>query len=111
MALIDEKCQPPRGDARPLSSKDAENLLREVPDWTLRGDRIERAFKFSDFKEAMRFVNHIAEAAEEEGHHPDIQISYNKVKLDLSTHKIGGLSRNDFILAAKIDALLGAAVA
>ncbi len=111
MALTDEKCQPPKSGTPPLSHKDAEILLREVPDWTLKDDRIERTFEFGDFIEAMRFVNHVAGAAQEEEHHPDIHISYNKVKLELSTHKIGGLSRNDFILASKIDALTGAAVA
>ena len=63
--------------------------------------------QFKDFKEAMKFVNKVAEAAEQEGHHPDIHIYYNKVRLELTTHKIKGLSENDFILAAKINALFG----
>jgi 4a-hydroxytetrahydrobiopterin dehydratase len=111
MGLTDPKCKPCTSDTPPLSHKDAEILLREFPDWTLKSDSIERTFKFADFKESMRFVNRVAEVAEEEGHHPDILISYNRVKLELSTHKIHGLSRNDFILASKIDESTETAVA
>jgi len=64
-------------------------------------------FKFKGFREAMGFVNKVADIAEEEGHHPDIWISWNRVKLTLTTHKIGGLSRNDFIVAAKVDRVAG----
>lgn len=64
---------------------------------------IEKRFKFKDFAEAMKFVNKAAEIAEEEGHHPDIKISWNRVTLQLTTHAIKGLSENDFIMAAKID--------
>jgi 4a-hydroxytetrahydrobiopterin dehydratase len=111
MALSDQKCEPCRSDTPPLSRQDAEILLRELPDWTLKDGSIEKMFQFDDFQEAMRFVNHVAAAAEEEGHHPDIHIFYNKVRLVLSTHKISGLSRNDFILASKVDAMTRAAVA
>jgi 4a-hydroxytetrahydrobiopterin dehydratase len=110
MALSDQKCEACGTNTPPLSRQDAQILLQEIPDWTLQDGSIDRMFAFADFKEAMRFVNHVAGAAEEEGHHPDIHIFYNKVRLVLSTHKIGGLSRNDFILAAKIDALNAAAV-
>jgi 4a-hydroxytetrahydrobiopterin dehydratase len=111
MALTHQKCEPCNSNTPPLSREDAQILLREIPGWTLQDGSIEKMFQFGDFKEAMRFVNHIAGMAEEEGHHPDIHIFYNKVRLVLSTHKIGGLSRNDFILASKIDALTEAAVA
>lgn len=67
------------------------------------GKLISKQFKFKDFKEAMVFVNKLADLAEEQGHHPNIKISYNKVKLELTTHAIGGLSLNDFIIAAKIE--------
>lgn len=80
-------------------------LSREIPLWNLKGQSIEKEFRFRDFKDSISFVNRIAEIAESEDHHPDIYISYNKVVLTLTTHKIGGLSRNDFILAAKIDRL------
>lgn len=67
------------------------------------GKKITKKFKFKNFKEAMAFINKVAELAESEGHHPDIFIFYNRVKFELSTHAIGGLSENDFILAAKIN--------
>lgn len=67
------------------------------------GKKIEKKFKFKDFKESMTFVNKVANLAESEGHHPDIEISYNKVEIKLSTHAIGGLSVNDFIMASKIE--------
>ncbi|MFW9806104.1 MAG: 4a-hydroxytetrahydrobiopterin dehydratase [Candidatus Thorarchaeota archaeon] len=83
-------------------------MLDVVPGWTkTRGeiDKIEKTFKFKDFNKAMMFVNKVAEIAEEQGHHPDILIQWNKVTLTLWTHAIKGLHDNDFILAAKIDEL------
>lgn len=90
----------------PLSEEEARVYLPEVPGWEMReGKSLRRRFRFKDFVEAMAFVNRVAAVAEEEGHHPDIFISYNRVRIDLSTHAIDGLSENDFILAAKIDRL------
>ncbi len=82
-------------------------LAAEVNGWTLVEDHksISREFTFKDFKEAMIFINKVADLAESEGHHPDIHCWWNKVKLELSTHAIGGLSNNDFILASKINRL------
>jgi 4a-hydroxytetrahydrobiopterin dehydratase len=76
-----------------------------VKSWTLSEKMLQREFKFKNFIEAMKFINQVAVIAEEEGHHPDIYVFYNKVKLQLTTHAIGGLSLNDFIVAAKVDAL------
>ena len=104
--LVEQKCVPCQAGEPPLSVAEAEALARETPRWALEDKAIERQFQFKDFVEAMGFVNGVARIAEEQGHHPDIHISWNKVRLTLSTHKIGGLSRNDFILAAKIDALV-----
>jgi len=106
MELKDEKCEPCREGTSPLSPEMAKELLRETPKWRLKGRSIEQEFKFEDFRKAIRFINRVADVAEEQGHHPDIYNSYNKVRLELWTHKIGGLSKNDFILAAKIDALV-----
>ncbi len=105
MKLREQNCEPCHSGTLPLSYQDAAALVQEIPQWKLRDNSIEREFKFRDFKEAMDFVNRVAKAANEEDHHPDIHIFYNKVRLELSTHKIRGLSKNDFILAAKIDAL------
>ncbi len=107
MKLTEEKCVPCRGDTRPLADEDIQILLKEIPQWMRKENTIERIFQFKDFREAMKFVNCAADAAEQENHHPDIHIYYSKVRIELSTHKINGLSRNDFILAAKIDELVG----
>ncbi len=87
----------------PLEEAKIKDLLMEIPLWSLKGGHLYRAFKFKNFAEAINFVNSTAKIAEDEGHHPDISIHYNKVELDLCTHAIKGLSDNDFILAAKID--------
>ncbi len=105
MSLTSEKCEPCNAGGTPLSAEEAGALAKDVPAWTLSDNEIVREWKFEDFRAAMAFVSQVADAAEAEGHHPDIFIHYNRVKLALSTKKIGGLSRNDFILAAKIDAL------
>ena len=91
-----------------MAPEEARQFLAGAPQWSLRenGTRLSRRFEFRDFLQAMEFVNRVARIAEEEGHHPDIAIHWNKVDLLLWTHKIGGLHENDFILAAKIDRLL-----
>ena len=106
--LAEKKCVPCRGGIPPLTEGAAGDLLTRTPGWALaeQGTRLQRRFEFQDFVEAMKFVNRVAEIAEQEGHHPDIAIHWNKVDLVLWTHKIGGLHENDFILAAKINRLL-----
>lgn len=92
-----------------MTEGEAKPYLEEVKDWKVISqngiDNIRREFKFKDFKEALAFVNKTGEIAEEEGHHPDIELGYGKVAVNLSTHAVGGLSTNDFIVAAKIDKL------
>lgn len=86
----------------------AEELKKQIdPEWMLVDDAhlLVREFRFADFAQAMAFANKVAAVAEEEGHHPDLNISWGSVGVELSTHAVGGLSENDFILAAKIDAL------
>jgi len=91
----------------PLTREVAERLRQQTPDWVFEedGKAVRRQFKLKDFKEAIAFVNAVAEVADAEDHHPDIFIRYRQVTFTLSTHAIGGLSENDFILAAKIDNL------
>lgn len=91
---------------KPFSRAEAQDYTDEVPSWILDADakKISKEFKFKDFIGAINFVERVADIAEMEGHHPDIHIKYNKVLLELTTHAIGGLSENDFIVAAKIDA-------
>jgi 4a-hydroxytetrahydrobiopterin dehydratase len=105
MALTDQKCVPCEGGMMPLTIQEAETLMKEVSGWTLSGDarKISREFKFKDFAGALAFANNVGAIAEDEGHHPDLTVKWGKVGIELSTHAIGGLSVNDFILAAKID--------
>jgi 4a-hydroxytetrahydrobiopterin dehydratase len=106
--LATKHCVPCEGGTKPMSRVEAEAYLASVPGWKLaEGEppKIARTLKFKDFAQAMRFVNRIAEVAEVEGHHPDFCVSWNRVKLELVTHAIGGLSENDFIMAAKINEL------
>lgn len=101
--LTKKKCVPCETGEGKLDTAKVKEYLKAVHDWFLIGDTIVREYKFRDFKESMSFVNRVADLAEEEGHHPDIFVSYNKVKLTLMTHAAGGLTENDFILAAKIN--------
>jgi 4a-hydroxytetrahydrobiopterin dehydratase len=89
-----------------LSAAQTAPLLSTVPSWQLENGELVRIFKFGDFRGSMSFVNQLAELAEEAGHHPDIDIRYNKVRLGLVTHDAGGLTLKDFDLAAKIDELV-----
>ncbi len=104
--LLNKKCIPCEGGVLPFDKEQAEKYLAELSLWALdeKGTGISKEYKFKDFIEAINFVDKVAKIAEEEGHHPDIHVFYNKVLLNLSTHSIGGLSENDFILATKIDA-------
>jgi 4a-hydroxytetrahydrobiopterin dehydratase len=105
--LTKKKCVPCEGGDKPLLPDEYGAYLRsELTDWTdVFKKKIEKEYKFKDFKEAMAFINKVGKIAEEEGHHPDIFLhNYRFVKLTLMTHAIGGLSENDFILATKIDA-------
>jgi 4a-hydroxytetrahydrobiopterin dehydratase len=104
--LAKKKCRPCEGGVEPLSAEKSREMAREVPGWEIAGsDIIRREFIFDDFRQAQAWLNNVADIAESEDHHPDIQWSYNKVTVELTTHAIGGLSENDFILAAKINEL------
>ena len=89
-----------------LKAQDIKEWLKKLPEWELDKKHIERTFEFDDFTQAMEFVNGVAEIAEEEDHHPDIDIRYNKVRVALSTHSEGGLTELDFEVAEKIDTLV-----
>lgn len=106
--LASKKCVPCEGGVAPLLKEQADPYLAQVLGWKLSEDakKISKNFEFKDFKESMAFVNKVADIAEAEGHHPDIFVFYNKVSMELWTHAIGGLSENDFIMAAKINQLL-----
>ena len=103
--LASKKCVPCEGGVPSLQEKEIGKYLSQLKNtWDVEGNKkIRHEFRFKNFVEAMQFVNKIAHMAEEEGHHPNIYISYNKVVIELWTHAIDGLSLNDFILAAKIE--------
>ncbi len=105
MDLAQKKCVPCEGGAEPLTEMEAKAMLTHTPTWKLSDDikKISKEFKVKDFVAAMDFANKITPIAESEGHHPDLTVSWGKVKVELTTHAIHGLSENDFILAAKID--------
>jgi len=108
MDLTKQKCKPCEGGVKPYDAAHIKERLKDLTtSWDVVDDHsIKRSFEFKDFKEAMAFINRVAELAESEGHHPDIHCFWNKVILGLWTHAIDGLSINDFIMARKIEELL-----
>lgn len=109
-ALAEKSCTPCRGGVPPLSREAAEEYRRQAPDWTLADEatRIERTYRFRNFREAFGFVGQAAALAEAEGHHPDICFGWGYATVSLRTKKIKGLHENDFIMAAKLDRLAAA---
>ncbi len=102
--LTEKHCVPCEVGTQPFDLETINRLLPMVCKWKLEDTtKIVRSFKFKNFIESMRFINEVAQLAEAEGHHPDIFVSYSYVRINLTTHNIGGLSENDFIVAAKID--------
>ena len=106
MHLTQKKCIPCEAGTPPLDEAKANELLQEIKDWELKNGHLYKKIKFRNFIETMKFLNKVAEVAEEEGHHPDFFVHYNKIEFEIWTHAINGLSENDFILAAKIDNLV-----
>ena len=108
MSLKEKKCKPCEGGMPPLTNEQEDTLKKEIPQWTLLRDdvhKLVRTFKFKDFNQSIAFVNAVADIAEQEGHHPNMCIVFNKVTLELFTRAINGLSENDFIIATKVDDL------
>lgn len=104
--LADKKCVPCRGGVEALKGADLEQLHKQVRQWrVVEEHRLQREFRFPDFKKALEFVNRVGEVAEQEGHHPDILLAWGKAEITIWTHKINGLTESDFIMAAKIDRL------
>lgn len=105
MALAMETCTPCKkaDEELRLDPRTAENLLEQLDNWVIEGNAIVRRLPFKNFVDALAWVNRAGAIAEEAGHHPDITFGWGYVEVKLTTHSIGGLSRNDFILAAKID--------
>lgn len=107
MALANEKCVPCRGGVPALKGEELRTLAGELGnDWRVVNEHhLEREYRFPDFAAALAFTNEVGALAEEEGHHPDICLGWGKASITIWTHKVDGLTRSDFVLAAKIDAL------
>jgi len=105
VTLVEKTCTPCRGGIPPLTPQEAEALLAQAPEWVLMDEarRIERTFRFGNFRDALAFVQRVGELAE--GHHPDVSFGWGYATVSLRTKKIKGLHENDFIMAAKIDRL------
>lgn len=106
-ALAERKCVPCEKGAKPLPAQRAKELLREISGWKIEQDRLLwRELVLKDFAEAVRLIQEIARIAEAEDHHPDLHLTaYRRLAIELTTHSVGGLTENDFVLAAKIEAL------
>jgi 4a-hydroxytetrahydrobiopterin dehydratase len=105
MELTQKKCVACEGDVPPLNKVEADVLLKQTPGWKVSDDAksLSKEYKFKNFAEALAFTDKVGAIAESEGHHPDIEMGWGYVRIKLSTHAIGGLSENDFIVAAKVN--------
>src|SRR5260370_31512840 len=106
--LADKTCVPCRGGVPPLGGDELRRLSAQLPDWKVvpvgeDAHHIQKSFLFPDFRKGLDFVNRVGEVAEEQGHHPDLCLTWRKVDVSIYTHKIRGLTDSDFILGAKID--------
>lgn len=103
-SLQEKQCRPCAKGTRPLAKPEVAELLDQVQGWSVVDDHhLLKAFVFPDFVTALDFVNRVGEIAEVEAHHPELRLSWGRAEIEIFTHSVGGLSENDFILAAKID--------
>jgi 4a-hydroxytetrahydrobiopterin dehydratase len=105
MSLAQEKCIPcVKGEGK-LAVREVEQLLATLPNWVVEGSKLITRINFKNFVEALAYVNRLGALAEEQGHHPDISFGWGYAEIALTTHDAGGITRNDFIMAAKVDTL------
>jgi 4a-hydroxytetrahydrobiopterin dehydratase len=104
--LTSRKCRPCEGGVAPLTRSEIDNLLKQLSGWEYVNGVIAKTYAFKDYHQTMAFVNATAWISHREDHHPDLGVGYNRCRVEYHTHAIGGLSDNDFICAAKIDALV-----
>lgn len=105
--LTQKSCKPCEGGVPPLSEDEISKYLAQLNGWTYASGEIGKIYRFKDYYQTMAFVNATAWISHHEDHHPDLEVGYNQCRVRYSTHAIKGLSENDFICAAKVDALLG----
>lgn len=107
--LAQQTCEPCNAKTPPVTGEEAARMHREIPAWRLERKRLVRDWTLKDFQAALDLANEIGRLAEEEQHHPDLHLTeFKRLRVELTTHAISGLSRNDFVLAAKVDQLAGA---
>ena len=103
--LATRKCKPCEGGVAPLDAQQTQQMLRGIQGWAVENGRLAKSYSFQNYYQTMAFVNAMAWISHREDHHPDLAVGYNKCRVEYVTHAIGGLSENDFICAAKCDAL------
>ena len=103
--LLQKRCKPCEGGTVPYNAEQTKEMLANLKAWMVEDGRLVKLYLFKNYHETMAFVNALAWISHREDHHPDLQVGYNKCRVEYSTHAIGGLSENDFICAAKADAL------
>ena len=106
LELRAKHCKPCEQGTPPLDAARVDGLLNDLPGWETTGVEISKTYRFKNYYETMAFVNAIAWVSHREDHHPDLEVGYNRCRVRYSTHSVGGLSENDFICAAKVEALL-----
>jgi 4a-hydroxytetrahydrobiopterin dehydratase len=104
--LAAKKCKPCEGGVAPLTAEQAKDMMRMLKGWMLEDGKLVKVYPFTNYYQTMAFVNALAWISHREDHHPDLKVGYNQCRVEYWTHAIGGLSENDFICAAKADALL-----
>jgi len=105
--LLQKRCKPCEGGVAPYDDQQVKEMLAQLKAWIVEDGKLVKLYPFRNYHETMAFVNALAWISHREDHHPDLQVGYNKCRVEYSTHAIGGLSENDFICAAKADALFG----
>jgi 4a-hydroxytetrahydrobiopterin dehydratase len=103
--LTNKQCKPCEGGVPPLSQDEINALMQQLDGWSQHGQLIGKTFEFKNYYQTLAFVNAVAWVSHREDHHPDLSVGYNKCRVEYTTHAIDGLSENDFICAAKVDAL------
>lgn len=103
--LATRRCKPCEGGVAPLTPDEVALLIKQLKGWQFAGGEIVKTYSFRNYHETMAFVNATAWISHREDHHPDLTVGYNQCRVEYHTHAIGGLSENDFICAAKVDAL------
>jgi len=104
-SLTNRKCKPCEGGMAPYSEKQSREMLAQLKGWQLQDGKLAKVYPFANYHHTMAFVNALAWVSHREDHHPDLEVGYNKCRVSYWTHAVGGLSENDFICAAKCDAL------